>query len=66
MIFSNEIFMIEASKVNEMLENLPLKWTIFVLDRLIFFESLRMRVFMKKLRVETENETRVFLESLDL
>ena len=24
-----------------------------------------MRVFMKKLRVETENETRVFLESLD-
>ena len=50
MIFSNEIFMIEASKVNEMLENLPLKWTIFVLDRLIFFESLRMRV-------ENENET---------
>ena len=26
---------------------------------------MRMRVFMKKLRVETENETRVFLESLD-
>ena len=24
-----------------------------------------MRVFMKKLRVGTENETRVFLESLD-
>ena len=41
MIFSNEIFMIEASKVNEMLENLPLKWTKFVLDiyiyRLSFF-----------------------------
>ena len=26
---------------------------------------MRMRIFLKKLRVETENETRVFLESLD-
>ena len=26
---------------------------------------MRMRVFMKKLRVEIENETRVFLESLN-
>ena len=26
---------------------------------------MRMRVFMKKLRVEIENETRVYLESLD-
>ena len=26
---------------------------------------MRMRVFVKKLRVEIENETRVFLESLD-
>ena len=25
---------------------------------------MRMRVFMKKLRVEIENETRVYLESL--
>ena len=26
---------------------------------------MRMRVFMKKLRVEIDNETRVYLESLD-
>ena len=26
---------------------------------------MRMRVFMKKLRVEIENETRVYLESLN-
>ena len=27
---------------------------------------MRMRVFMKKLRVKIENETRVYLESLNL
>ena len=26
---------------------------------------MRMRVFMKKMRVEIENETRIFLESLN-
>ena len=53
MIFSNEIFMIEASKLNELLDNLPLKWTKFPLDIYLdshIFESLRMRV-------ENENES---------
>ena len=76
MTFCIEIFMIEASKWNKMLENIPLKCTKLVLDlyflTLIFLRAwdwesrMRMRVFMKKLRVEIENETRVYLESLNL
>ena len=75
MTFSIEILMIEASKLNEMLENLPQKCTKFVLDlyiwTLIFSRvwewelRMRMRVLTIKLRVEIENEMRVFLETLD-
>ena len=46
MTFSIEIFMIEGSKLNGMLENFPLKCTKFVLDLYFLthiFESLRMR-----------------------